>query len=139
MTKIAESQTLTLAKFVGKLKPNLVEDVKMMRNDEGKAEELDKSHVLEYTYTLADFRKMIAKKHPLLEVTNDKAYNVFVDHVATKVHELDDERKKLYSKLPAKQEEVLEPTIYIGIGLNKFSALCDLGASVSTITKFVYD
>ena len=83
--------------------------------------------------------KMIAMKHPLPKVSNDEAYNVFVDHVAAKVRELDDERKKVYSKLSAKQEDSLEPTIEIGISLNKFSALCDLGASVSTIPKSVYD
>ena len=33
-------------------------------------------------------------KHPLPEVSNDEAYNVFVDHVAAKVRELDDERKE---------------------------------------------
>ena len=32
-----------------------------------------------------------------------------------------------------------EHTIEIEIGLNKFNALCDLGASVSTIPKSVYD
>ena len=82
---------------------------------------------------------MIATKHPLPEVSNDEAYNIFVDHVAAKVRGLDDEGKKLYSKLPAKQEDALEPTIEIEIGLNKFSALCDLGASISTIPKSIYD
>ena len=98
VAKITESQTLILAKFAGKPEPNLVEDVKMMRSSEENAEELDKSHVPEYTYIVADFVKMIAMKHPLLEVSNDKAYNVFVDHVAAKVRELDDERKKLFGK-----------------------------------------
>ena len=52
VSKIAESQTLILAKFAGKPEPNPVEDVKMMRSSEENAEELDKSHVPEYTYTL---------------------------------------------------------------------------------------
>jgi hypothetical protein len=78
-------------------------------------------------------------KYPLPEVTNDEAYNVFVEQVVAKVRELDDERKKLFSKLPAKQEDTFEPTIEIEIGLNKFNALCDLGASVSTIPKSVYE
>ena len=43
--------------------------------------------------------------------------------------------KKLYGKLPAKNKNIFEPTIEIEIeiGLNKFNALCDLGASVFTI------
>ena len=110
-----------------------------MRSNEQNAEDLDKGHVPEYTYTIVDFVKMIATKNPLPEVSNDEAYNVFVNHVAAKVRELDDERKKLFSKLPAKQEDVFEPTIEIEIELNKFDALCDLDASVSTIPKSIYD
>uniref|UniRef100_A0A8R7JZA6 Aspartic peptidase DDI1-type domain-containing protein n=1 Tax=Triticum urartu TaxID=4572 RepID=A0A8R7JZA6_TRIUA len=111
----------------------------MVRSNEEKAGVLDTSHVLEYNYTAADFVKMITMKYPLPEVTNNEAYNVFVEEVVAKVHEPDDERKKLYSKLPTKQEDAFEPTIEIEIGLNKFGALCDLGASVSTIPKSVYD
>ena len=85
---------MVLANFEGKPEPNPVQDVKMMRINEENAEEFDKSHVPEYTYMVADFMKMIAMKHSLPEVTNDEAYNVFVDHVAAKVRELDDERKK---------------------------------------------
>jgi len=107
VAKIVESQTLILAKFAGKPEPNPVEEVKMVRSNEEKAEVLDTSHVPEYNYTVADFVKMISMKYPLPEVTNDEAYNVFVEQVAAKVHELDDERKKLYSKLPAKQEDTL--------------------------------
>ena len=57
VAKIAESQTLILAKFAGKPEPNPVEDVKMMRSNEENTEELDKSHVPEYTYTVARLRK----------------------------------------------------------------------------------
>ena len=78
-------------------------------------------------------------KYPLSEVINKEAYNVFVEQVAARVHELIDERKKLYSKLPAKQEDAFQPTIEIEIELNKFSALCDLGESVSTVPISVYD
>jgi hypothetical protein len=49
------------------------------------------------------------------------------------------EYKKLHDKLPPKQEDIFKPTIEIEIGLNKFNALCDLGASVSTIPKTLYD
>jgi hypothetical protein len=49
------------------------------------------------------------------------------------------EYKKLHDKLPAKQDNIFEPTIEIEIGMKKFNALCDLGASVSTIPKSLYD
>uniref|UniRef100_A0A8R7VAG5 Aspartic peptidase DDI1-type domain-containing protein n=1 Tax=Triticum urartu TaxID=4572 RepID=A0A8R7VAG5_TRIUA len=139
VAKIAESQTLILAKFAGKPRPNTVEDVKMVRSNDEKTKELDTSHVPEYNYTVADFVKMISMKYPLLEVTNNEAYNVFFEQVAAKVRKLGDEIKKLYNKLPAKQEDAFEPTIEVEIRLNKFSVLCDLGASVSTIPKYVYD
>ena len=41
--------------------------------------------------------------------------------------------------MPAKQDDAFEPTIEVETRLNMFSALCDLGASVYTIPKFVYD
>ena len=51
--------------------------------------------MLEYNYTIAYFVKMIYMKYPLPEVTNNEAYNVFVEQVEAKVCELDDESKKL--------------------------------------------
>ena len=63
VAKIAESQTLILVNFVGKSKPNPVEDIKMMRTSEENAKELDKSHVPEYNYTNVDFMKMVEMKH----------------------------------------------------------------------------
>lgn len=139
VAKIAESQTVILAKFAGKLEPNPVESVKMMRSSEETSEELDRSHIPKQSYSVADFVKMLTLKHPLPEVSNEEAYTIFVDQVASKVCELDAEQKKLYGKLPAKQEDIFELTIEIEIGLNKFNALRDLGASVSIIPKTVYD
>ena len=52
---------------------------------------------------------------------------------------MDHERKKLFSKLPAKQEDTFEPTIEIESGLNKFNVLCDLAACICTIPKSIYD
>jgi hypothetical protein len=78
-------------------------------------------------------------KHPLLEVKDDDAYKSFIHQVAINVRELGTECKKLHEKLPAKQEDIFEPTIEIEIGMNKLNALCDLGASVSTIAKSLYD
>lgn len=77
----------------------------MIRSSKENAKELDKSHVPEYTYTVANFVKTIAMKRPLPEV-NDEAYNHFVDHVVAKACELDDERQKLFVKQPAKQDDV---------------------------------
>ena len=74
----------------------------MVRSNEEKTEVLDTSYVPEYNYTVADFVTMISMKYPLPEVINNEAYNVFIKQVASKVRELDDGRKKLYSKLPAK-------------------------------------
>ena len=37
------------------------------------------------------------------------------------------------------QEDIFEPTIRIHIGVNEIAALCDLGASVSTIPKILFD
>ena len=88
----------------------------------------------EYTYTVTDFIKMIAMKHPLPEVSNDEAYKLFVDQVVDKVPELGAENLKLYGKLPAKQEDIFEPTSDLGSVL-----LCDLGVCFSTIPKSVYD
>ena len=64
----------------------------MVRSNEEKTEELDTSHVPEYNHTIADFVNMISMKYPLPEVSNDEAYNVFVDLVVDKVRELDDKK-----------------------------------------------
>src|SRR3954469_14428792 len=66
-------------------------------------------------------------------------YQHFVNQVAIKVHELEEEYKKITEKLPAKLDDIFEPTIKIKIGANEISALCDLGASVSTIPKTLFD
>src|SRR3990170_9082619 len=52
VAKIAESQTLILAKLAGKPEPNPVEEVKMVRSNEAKDEVLDTSHVPEYITSL---------------------------------------------------------------------------------------
>ena len=139
VAKIAESQTLILAKFAGKPEPNPIKNVKMMRSDEDMSEGLDNSHAPNHNYSVEDFIKMMNLKHPILKVKDDEAYNNFIDLVATKVGELELEYKKLIDKLPAKQWDISEPTTELEIGMNKFNALCDLGGSVSTIPKTLYD
>ena len=42
-------------------------------------------------------------------------------------------------KLPANLDDIFEPTIKINVGTNEIAALCDLGASVSTISKSLFD
>ena len=64
---------------------------------------------------------------------------MFISQVATKVRELEMEYKQLSEKLPAKLDDIFEPTIKIKIGANEIAALCDLGASVSTIPKSLFD
>ena len=39
----------------------------------------------------------------------------------------------------AKEEDIFEPTIKIHLGVNEITALCDLGASFSTIPKTLFD
>ena len=97
---------MILAKFAGKPEPNPVQDVKMMRSSKENTEELDKRHVPEYTYTVADLVKMLTIKQSIAEVSNDEAYTRLVDHVAIKVCDLDDERENLYGRLHAKQEDI---------------------------------
>ena len=49
------------------------------------------------------------------------------------------EYRRLADKLPAKLDDIFEPTIKVKLGVNEISALCDLGASVSTISKSLFD
>jgi hypothetical protein len=65
-------------------------------------------------------------------------YQVFINHAAEKVHELENEYKKLSEKLAAKLDDIFEPTIKISLGTNEIVALCDLGANVSTISKTLF-
>src|SRR3954469_2533080 len=66
-------------------------------------------------------------------------YQHFVNQVAIKVHELEEEYKKITEKLPVKLDDIFEHTIKIKIGTNEIAALCDLGASVSTILKSLFN
>ena len=139
MAKIAESQTLILAKFAGKPEPNPVADMKMMRSTEDAPEELDYSNAPTPNYTVEDLVKMVSMKSPSIEGGNEAAYKEFINQVAYRVRELELEYRKLSEKLPAKQEDIFEPTIKIHLGVNEITALCDLGASVSTIPKPLFD
>ena len=138
--KIADSQTLILAKFAGKPEPNPVEDLKMMRveNDE-EIEELDYSNAPSPDYTVEDLVKLITLKNPGIEGGNEAIYQSFINQVAIKVRELENDYKKLSEKLPAKLDDIFEPTVKITVGVNEIAALCDLGASVSTIPKSLYE
>ena len=74
--KIVESQTLILARFAGKPKPNPVEDLKMMRveNKDESPEELDYSNAPSPDYTVEDLIKMITMKNPGIEGGNEAIY-----------------------------------------------------------------
>jgi hypothetical protein len=66
LSKIAESQTLILAKFTGKAEPNPVVDLKRMRSttDEHKLEELDYGYAPSPNYIVEDLVKMVTLKTP---------------------------------------------------------------------------
>ena len=74
--KIAESQTLILAKFAGKPEPNPVADLKMVRSstDGDDTEELEYSNAPSPDYTVEDLVKMISVKNLGVEGGNEAAY-----------------------------------------------------------------
>uniref|UniRef100_A0ACD5ULE6 Uncharacterized protein n=1 Tax=Avena sativa TaxID=4498 RepID=A0ACD5ULE6_AVESA len=133
--KITESQTLILAKFAGKAEPNPVEELKMMRIQREEPEELDYSNAPSPSYTVENLVKTINVKIPVSEGSEEAMYQRFVNHVAIKVRELDEEYKQITKKLPVKLDDIFESTIKIKIETNEIAALYDLGASVSTIPK----
>jgi hypothetical protein len=74
-----------------------------------------------------------------IEECNEDVFQEIINQVAMKVHNLESKYKKISKKkLPAKLEDIFEPTVKISIGANEIAALCDLGASVSTIPKSLF-
>ena len=115
--KIAESQTLILAKFAGQPEPNPVADLKMMRvEDDEDIEDLDYSNAPSPDYTVEDLVRMITLKNAGIERGNEAMYQNFINQVAMKVRELENNYKKLSEKLPAKLDDIFEPTVKITIG-----------------------
>jgi hypothetical protein len=110
-----------------------------MRFDDEDSEELDYSNAPTSDYTMEDLVKIITLKNPTIEGGSEAVYQQFINQDAIKVCELEDEYNKLAKKLPAKQEGIFDPIININIGVNEIDALCDLGASVSTIPKSLID
>jgi hypothetical protein len=136
---IAESQTLILARFAGKPGPNPVEDLKMMRvEDNEDPEELDYSNAPSPEYTVEDLVKIVTLKNQTIDGGSEVVCQHFINQVDMKVYDLQNEYKKLSEKLPANKVYIFEPTIRINIGVNEVDALCDLGASVSTIPKSLF-
>ena len=73
--KIAESQTLILAKFAGKPEPNPVADLKMMRvEDDEDIEELDYSNAPSPEYIVEDLVKLVTLKNPGMEGGEEAIY-----------------------------------------------------------------
>ena len=93
--KIAESQTLILAKFAGKPEPNPIADVKMMRGSTGddKPIELDYGNAPTPEYSIEDLVKMITLRNPGIEDGSNYTYQMFISQVATNVRELEMEYK----------------------------------------------
>ena len=113
MGKIAESQTLILAKFAGKPEPNPIAGVKMMRSSTGddKPLELDYGNAPTPEYSVEDLVTMITIRNPRIEDGSNATYQMFINQVATQVRELEMEYKRLSEKLPAKLDDIFEPTI----------------------------
>ena len=82
---------------------------------------------------------MITVKNPGVEQGDDAMYQQFIQQVASKVCDLEMEYKILANKLLAKLDDIFEPTIKIKLGVNEITTLCDIGASVSTISKSLFD
>src|SRR3954469_24482061 len=96
--KITESQTLILAKFAGKAEPNPVEDLKMIRILREDPEELDYNNAPSPNYTVEDLVKRINIKIPVSQGNEEAMYQHFVNQVTIKVHELEEEYKKIVEK-----------------------------------------
>src|SRR3954465_11792435 len=107
----------------------------MIRIQREEPEELDYSNAPSPNYTVEDLIKRINVKIPVSEGNEEAMYQYFVNQVAIKVRELEEEYKKIAEKLPIKLDDIFEPTIKIKIGTNEIVALCDLGANFLTITK----
>jgi hypothetical protein len=139
--KLAECQTLILTRFAGQPEPNLVEDLKMVRveDKDESPEELDYSNAPSPDYSVEELIKIITVKNPGIEEGDETIYRQFINEVAIKVHKLESDYRKLAEKLPAKLDDIFEPTIKIHIGVNEIASPCDLGASVSIIPKSLFD
>jgi hypothetical protein len=111
----------------------------MMRVKDEDSKELDYSNAPTPNYIVEDLVKIITLKNPTIEGGSEAVYQQFINQVAMKVCELEDEYKILSEKFPAKQQDIFEPTIRINIEVNEIAALCDIGASVSTIPKSLFD
>ena len=115
--KITRIQTLILAKFVGKAEPNPVEDLKMIKVQREEHEELDYSYTPSPTYTVEDLVKRITLKIPIIKGGDEAMYQHFINQVAIKVRELENEYKKIAEKMSAKLDDIFEPTIKIMLEL----------------------
>lgn len=101
-----------------------------MRNDE------DMSEILDNNYIVKDFDKMTNfLKKPVLEGWEYEPHKKCIHLVPTYLHALNWEYKRLIDKLLAQQEDIFQPTIELELGINKFKAWCDLGASASIIVS----
>ena len=104
-----------------------------------KPEELDYNNAPSPNYTIEDLVKRISIKILVSEGNGEAMYQHFINQVAIKVRDLEEEYKKIAEKLPVKLDDIFEPTIKIKIGTNEIAALCDLGASVSIILKSLFN
>jgi hypothetical protein len=71
------------------------------------AEELDYSNAPSLDYTVEDLVKIITVKNLGIDGGNKAAYQILINQVAEKIHELENGYKKLSEKLPAKLDDIL--------------------------------
>jgi hypothetical protein len=79
--------------------------------DDDMPEELDYSNASAPDYTVEDLVKMITLKNLGIERGNEAAYQHFINQVPIKIRELKMDYKKLSKKLPAKLDDMFEPTV----------------------------
>ena len=63
----------------------------------------------------------------------------FTKHIVEAMIKAHEEELELEVSIPRKLHDEWEPTIKVKIKYYEYNALCDLGASVSTITKYLCD
>jgi hypothetical protein len=96
--KVVEIQTLILAEYAGKPKPNPVADLKMMRSSLD-GDKFDYGNAPTPDYTVEDLMKMNTLKNPIIDGGNQDAYQIFINSVAEMVHGLEMEYKRLSKNL----------------------------------------
>jgi hypothetical protein len=84
--------------------------------DGDEIEELNYGNTPSPDYTVEDLVKMISVKNSDIKGGNEAAYQNFIDQVSEKVDELENKYTKFSEKLPAKLDDIFEPTVKVKLG-----------------------